>query len=160
MFIFIVLYSGRFASVTTRSTRRLAKRSTPFGYLEEVSMTMILQMRSLKPVESLPKSKFYSFSINSSWEYWTIIYFKLNQLNRYKLGEDAVHAGLPLIDTRKTLIDRFCPAPARNKRQCIPRRFREIDGSCNNLENGHWGSAHTTFRRLLPPSYADGETIA
>ena len=71
------------------------------------------------------------------------------------MPRDAIYAGLPLIDTRKTVIDRVCPAYLK-KPACSVKRFREFNGMCNNLDNPHWGATLTTFRRLLPPAFADG----
>lgn len=73
----------------------------------------------------------------------------------FKLPLDAIHSGLPLIDTKTTSIGSVCPAPMKNN-PCKAERFRSIDGTCNNLENSHWGAAMSPFRRLLPPAYADG----
>ena len=74
---------------------------------------------------------------------------------RYGLPRDAVYAGLPLIDTRKTIIDRFCPAYLKRP-TCNVKRYREYNGMCNNLDNPQWGATLTSFRRLLPPAFADG----
>ena len=74
----------------------------------------------------------------------------------FKLPVDAIHSGLPLIDTKSTSIGSVCPVPMRNNDDCNPERFRSIDGSCNNLENSHWGAAMSPFRRLIPPQFADG----
>ena len=74
---------------------------------------------------------------------------------QYGLPVDAIHNGLPLIDTRKTVIDQFCPAFLK-KQKCHAQRYREFNGLCNNLEHPHWGAALTQFRRMLPPDYADG----
>ncbi|CAG0879551.1 unnamed protein product [Cyprideis torosa] len=35
-------------------------------------------------------------------------------------------------------------------------KYRRVDGRCNNLRNPLWGSTMSTYRRLLPPDYADG----
>lgn len=69
-----------------------------------------------------------------------------------------IHAGLPMIDTRRTVIDRFCPAYLKRPK-CAVKRYREFNGLCNNLENAHWGATLAPFRRLLPPDYADGTWI-
>ena len=37
-----------------------------------------------------------------------------------------------------------------------PARHRSVDGSCNNLDNPHWGAARNTHQRFLSPDYADG----
>ena len=78
--------------------------------------------------------------------------------NRYNLYPEAVNAGLPLIDTRRTLIDRFCPAYLKRPK-CAVKRYREYNGMCNNLENAHWGATLAPYRRLIPAAYADGNFI-
>lgn len=39
---------------------------------------------------------------------------------------------------------------------CFHKKYRTIDGSCNNLRNPLWGSSLTSFRRVLPPVYENG----
>ncbi len=39
---------------------------------------------------------------------------------------------------------------------CTAERYRSIDGSCNNLNNAHYGAVESPLTRLLPPLYADG----
>lgn len=39
---------------------------------------------------------------------------------------------------------------------CFHKKYRSIDGGCNNLENPTWGSSLTPFRRILQPIYEDG----
>ncbi|XP_029047333.1 peroxidase-like isoform X2 [Osmia bicornis bicornis] len=40
---------------------------------------------------------------------------------------------------------------------CNPRaKYRSIDGTCNNVENPSWGSAMTSYTRILFPQYFDG----
>ena len=36
------------------------------------------------------------------------------------------------------------------------KRYRTLDGTCNNLERTSWGSSNTALQRLLPPEYEDG----
>uniref|UniRef100_A0A336M809 CSON013346 protein n=1 Tax=Culicoides sonorensis TaxID=179676 RepID=A0A336M809_CULSO len=36
---------------------------------------------------------------------------------------------------------------------CYHKKYRSIDGTCNNMKNPLWGSSLTGFRRLLPPQY-------
>lgn len=81
-----------------------------------------------------------------------------NRKFRFKLPTDAVHAGLPLIDTRKTTIERVCPSRVKRP-QCSVQRYRELSGLCNNLEHAHWGAVNAPFRRLLPAAYADGTRL-
>ena len=55
---------------------------------------------------------------------------------------------LPLIDTHKTNLLKYCPdflAPL----QCTPGKYRRFDGLCNNLANPTWGARLTTFTRLV-----------
>ncbi|KAK3609599.1 hypothetical protein CHS0354_038598 [Potamilus streckersoni] len=35
-------------------------------------------------------------------------------------------------------------------------RYRSIDGSCNNLDNGLWGRSFTPFERMIPAHYDNG----
>uniref|UniRef100_V9GWQ8 Peroxidasin n=1 Tax=Craspedacusta sowerbii TaxID=128124 RepID=V9GWQ8_CRASO len=39
---------------------------------------------------------------------------------------------------------------------CFHRKYRSIDGSCNNLNHPMWGAALTPFSRLLRPVYENG----
>ncbi|XP_028406279.1 peroxidasin-like isoform X2 [Dendronephthya gigantea] len=39
---------------------------------------------------------------------------------------------------------------------CYHKKYRTIDGTCNNLDNPMWGSSLTAFRRLLRPVYENG----
>lgn len=39
---------------------------------------------------------------------------------------------------------------------CFDRRYRSLDGTCNNLQNPIWGASNTAFNRLLPPIYENG----
>ncbi|KAF2353932.1 hypothetical protein FHG87_015313, partial [Trinorchestia longiramus] len=74
---------------------------------------------------------------------------------RYQLPKDVIVNGLPLIDTHKTIIGTVCSDFTR-PRPCKVERYREISGYCNNLENPHWGTGLTTFKRFLLPEYEDG----
>ena len=38
---------------------------------------------------------------------------------------------------------------------CYHRRYRTIDGTCNNLDRPHWGAARAPLQRLLNPIYDD-----
>ena len=66
--------------------------------------------------------------------------------------------GLPLIDTSRTLIWDVCPDLIKPLK-CEPKRFREIDGLCNNLQSSMFGVAWSALVRLLPPAYSDGEFL-
>lgn len=66
----------------------------------------------------------------------------------------------PKISLRQTPLEVLCPA--RTSPSCPPatRRYRTIDGTCNNARKNRWGSAQMPFHRFLPPAFADGiETV-
>ena len=44
----------------------------------------------------------------------------------------------------------------RRSIKCKPSKFRTADGSCNNINKPLWGTAVTSFNRLLPPVYENG----
>ncbi|KAJ9601338.1 hypothetical protein L9F63_000476, partial [Diploptera punctata] len=75
---------------------------------------------------------------------------------RFHLSRDDVILGLPRINTLRTDIADFCPRSHRTDRTCKVTRYRRHDAGCNNLQHPTWGSAFLSFKRLLPPSYADG----
>jgi len=74
---------------------------------------------------------------------------------RYKLPLDVVTDGLSKIDTTKTMIKDYCPV-YYNIGECQYTRYRHIEGTCNNIENPHWGAAQMAHHRFLPYAYADG----
>lgn len=39
---------------------------------------------------------------------------------------------------------------------CYHKKYRSIDGSCNNFEHPMWGASLTAFRRILLPIYQNG----
>ena len=67
---------------------------------------------------------------------------------RYGLTAWEVENKLPLLDTHKTNLLKYCPdylAPLK----CTPGRYRRFDGLCNNLYNPTWGARLTTFTRYI-----------
>lgn len=74
---------------------------------------------------------------------------------QYRLSRDAISNGLPLIDTKKTVIEAFCP-PFLKDPECKVERYRSITGACNNLETPLWGAANIAHIRAVPPVFADG----
>lgn len=42
---------------------------------------------------------------------------------------------------------------------CFNKKYRTIDGTCNNLADPTWGASLTGFRRILPPIYEDDFTL-
>ena len=39
---------------------------------------------------------------------------------------------------------------------CFHKKYRTMDGSCNNLQNPSWGASNSPLKRLLPPQYENG----
>ncbi len=51
-----------------------------------------------------------------------------------------------------------CPFPQGTENACdASRRYRSIDGSCNNLQHATWGRSLMPLHRLQDPDYGDGE---
>jgi len=89
----------------------------------------------------------------------TVLHETVRELTeRYKLPIDVVTDGLSRIDTTKTIIKDYCPVYF-SKGDCKPTRYRNIEGTCNNLENPHWGAAQMAHNRFLPYAYADGISL-
>ena len=49
-----------------------------------------------------------------------------------------------------------CPPALR---RCPPSKYRSEDGACNNVRHPEWGTRGSPYRRLLLPSYIDGELL-
>ena len=58
----------------------------------------------------------------------------------------TLYQGLSMIDTTQSAIKPYCPpflmAPA-----CSVKRYRSVEGICNNMENPHWGAAMNGHHR-------------
>ncbi|XP_076063495.1 salivary peroxidase/catechol oxidase-like [Oratosquilla oratoria] len=76
-----------------------------------------------------------------------------NQLVQ-KLNLTPLQAGFGLrsFTTKDTIIEDTCP----RRPKCTEKRYRNSDGSCNNLQNSMWGKALTPFQRAVAPHYSDG----
>ncbi|KAL3869555.1 hypothetical protein ACJMK2_042223 [Sinanodonta woodiana] len=61
---------------------------------------------------------------------------------------------LALIAEMAGCMNRVSPDECSN--MCFHKKYRAIDGVCNNLQNPEWGSSNTAFRRLLKPIYENG----
>lgn len=86
----------------------------------------------------------------------TVIHEASRYLARqYGLSKDAIANGLPLVDTTKTVIEKYCP-PFLMTPHCKAQRYRDYSGLCNNLEHPHWGMAMNSHHRFLTPDFADG----
>uniref|UniRef100_A0A6A7FUB4 Peroxidase-like n=1 Tax=Hirondellea gigas TaxID=1518452 RepID=A0A6A7FUB4_9CRUS len=78
--------------------------------------------------------------------------------NDLQLSPAQATFSLARFSVRDSMLSSVCPP--RLPACSTHTRYRTTDGSCNNINNPDWGSAGTTFRRLLPPVYADGiETV-
>ena len=42
---------------------------------------------------------------------------------------------------------------------CFHKKYRTLDGTCNNLHNPSWGSSSSPFLRLLDPIYENGFNV-
>ncbi|XP_076063497.1 salivary peroxidase/catechol oxidase-like [Oratosquilla oratoria] len=78
-----------------------------------------------------------------------------NQLvRRFNLTPLQAGFGLVSFNTKDTIIENTCPSgPECDEKS---KFYRNIDGSCNNLQNPMWGQARTPFQRAVTPHYADG----
>ncbi|CAI2340685.1 unnamed protein product [Caenorhabditis sp. 36 PRJEB53466] len=47
-------------------------------------------------------------------------------------------------------------APDCSVNQCFHKKYRSMDGTCNNLQNPAKGAAFTAYSRLMPAAYDDG----
>jgi peroxidase len=104
----------------------------------------------------LPPVRGAEFETNDVGNLGTVIHETSRYLaKQYGLTKDAISSGLPLIDTTKTVIERYCPSFLMTP-QCKTDRYRELSGACNNLEHAHWGRAMSGHHRFLPPDFADG----
>lgn len=73
---------------------------------------------------------------------------------RFNLSPDQGKFALPTFSVLNTVIADICPRPSN----CPgPTKYREADGSCNNLQHEQWGRSGVALQRILPPKYGDGE---
>lgn len=81
--------------------------------------------------------------------------YMILQAFRRKNKYDTSYDG---IDDYKVSKD-YCPIPSHIPKSCqtyAKRRYRTLDGTCNNLEYPWYGAANTEYIRHLPPHYQDG----
>ena len=97
------------------------------------------------------KSK--SIARKKSDESAMIIYGSQSLAQRFSLTADQAGFGLTAFSTNETILGPNCPkgGPCNEK-----EKFRNYDGSCNNIENPLWGSSGSAFQRMLLPNYSDG----
>ncbi|XP_052775467.1 peroxidasin homolog isoform X2 [Mya arenaria] len=63
-------------------------------------------------------------------------------------------AHLNLIANMSGCFRRTLPQKCTN--MCFHKKYRTLDGTCNNLQHPSWGSANSALQRLLPPHYENG----
>ena len=73
----------------------------------------------------------------------------------YSLEPATVFDVVNKIDTSRTVISEYCPSYLLN-RGCEVRRYRDVEGICNNLQNPHWGASMIAHSRFLPVAFTDG----
>lgn len=73
---------------------------------------------------------------------------ELNELlsPRYGLTPHEIENQLPLLDTHKTNLLKYCP-DFMSPLHCTAGKYRRFDGLCNNLQNPTWGARLTAFTR-------------
>ena len=76
-------------------------------------------------------------------------------LQEYRLDPRLLNEGLSQIDTTKTIIRDYCPEYLL-PRHCETERYRNLEGTCNNLKNPLWGAAMKAHSRFLPYDFEDG----
>lgn len=52
-----------------------------------------------------------------------------------------------------------CQTPNFNCNGAANARYRNIDGTCNNLQNPLWGSRNRPFNRVARPAYEDNRNV-
>ena len=73
--------------------------------------------------------------------------------HRFSLTPHQAGFGLKAFSTRETILEEFCPSPAR----CDSTHpYRSFNASCNNLKSPLWATAGSPFQRTLLPEYSDG----
>uniref|UniRef100_A0A0M3KKI8 LCCL domain-containing protein n=1 Tax=Anisakis simplex TaxID=6269 RepID=A0A0M3KKI8_ANISI len=53
-------------------------------------------------------------------------------------------------------VDQETDCDGRGAVSGMPGAYRRVDGYCNNVRTGWWGSTYAPMQRLLEPDYADG----
>jgi hypothetical protein len=71
-------------------------------------------------------------------------------ISRYNLRIREARDGLSKYSLRKNLVN------CGFKPKCPNSKYRNIDGSCNNLRDPLLAQSNTAFSRLAAPAYADG----
>lgn len=74
-------------------------------------------------------------------------------IRKFQLNPKASKNGLRRISFSNTILGSHCK---QDMVACTMSKYRNHDGSCNNLNNVIWGKSFQPFNRLLSPDYGDG----
>lgn len=101
-----------------------------------------------KQLASLPDGRVSKNLIQLNSEMFSDVnlIFILLQNSRYGLTPHEIENQLPLLDTHKTNLLKYCP-DFMSPLHCTPGKYRRFDGLCNNLQNPTWGARLTSFTR-------------
>jgi peroxidase len=75
------------------------------------------------------------------------------------LTDNEAGSGLRTFDLGLLDINVRCPWTPEPVCAEIHKKFRTIDGSCNNLKTPNYGRAGTPLQRILEPSYGSKNNI-
>lgn len=78
---------------------------------------------------------------------------------RFGLDKDDCARFISTLSLEGTPLNSACPS-SRHKSCNSLAKYRNIDGSCNNVQNPSWGSAMTAYTRILFPQYFDGKDVS
>lgn len=84
-------------------------------------------------------------TIKSDWNCCTFSVVKV-----LKVHFEVVNMGLFKVAILTLLV-------AASRQECGLKKYRSIDGTCNNLVYITWGESYTVYERLIPPIYSDGK---
>ncbi|XP_014676574.1 PREDICTED: lactoperoxidase-like, partial [Priapulus caudatus] len=88
-----------------------------------------------------------------------LVSLEATKLLAERLGLDANQAqSLELVNITDTLLSDICLQTALVP-PCIPGRYREPTGYCNNILNPRWGTSHVALRRMVANAYENGLDI-
>ncbi len=86
--------------------------------------------------------------------------FRDNNLASYYISDISWFYGILFCFTSYVIFTALspseCPVPPAPK--CYPEeRYRNFEGTCNNLKNPFWGAYLNQYERFLKPSFEDGK---
>ncbi|XP_063595329.1 uncharacterized protein LOC134772292 [Penaeus indicus] len=134
--------------------------------LEREKLEQDLQKRNLSLAKGSPGEIFQSsfkkshlFAVQAGSQGSLFVLATKELKKRLNLSNEFVTFDLPLQETL-SITNEFCN---KTKTREVPadceayRRYRSIDGTCNNFNNPLWGATMTPLLRYLPPFYDDDD---